>query len=293
MQLCSYCSQCYYCRDIYVNHSRHHVHCWVLVHSDSVCDCVFDFLSAAKTYIWSFDALVSSVLLHVMHVFLWFFAWFKELIEFFCCMWWGAGVVICLERGADLHVAQLMSLPLTVACFSKTQTGFTFLVPAHSGSPGKGSLNGCVCVCVFCCMFTCAYVALLALQFFLDIFQEYPWILSCSDDQTIRIWNWQSRSCIRWILIFLNSSCHKLCVCIMISNKSSSVTFSFVIDTHMPISYPFCSWTWVGLTQWFTGVLTHPVTLCSRFSFFLKIFVWCWFWSFWMLTRNRRSGQMT
>jgi len=28
--------------------------------------------------------------------------------------WWGAGVVICLERGADLHVAQLMPLPLTV-----------------------------------------------------------------------------------------------------------------------------------------------------------------------------------
>lgn len=26
--------------------------------------------------------------------------------------------------------------------------------------------------------------------------QEYPWILSASDDQTIRIWNWQSRSCV-------------------------------------------------------------------------------------------------
>jgi len=33
--------------------------------------------------------------------------------------WWGAGVVICLERGADLHMAQLMPLPLTVSCFSK------------------------------------------------------------------------------------------------------------------------------------------------------------------------------
>jgi len=47
--------------------------------------------------------------------------------------WWGAGVVICLERGADLHMAQLMPLQLTVPCFSKTQIGFTFLVP---GSPG-------------------------------------------------------------------------------------------------------------------------------------------------------------
>jgi len=28
--------------------------------------------------------------------------------------WWGAGVFICLELGADLHMAQLMPLPLTV-----------------------------------------------------------------------------------------------------------------------------------------------------------------------------------
>jgi len=33
--------------------------------------------------------------------------------------WWGAGVVICLERGADLHTAKLVPLPLTVSCFSK------------------------------------------------------------------------------------------------------------------------------------------------------------------------------
>ena len=40
----------------------------------------------------------------------------------------------CLERGADLHMAQLMPLPQTVSCFSKIQSGFTFLIPAHSGS---------------------------------------------------------------------------------------------------------------------------------------------------------------
>ena len=50
---------------------------------------------------------------------------------------WGAGVVICLELGADLRMAQLMTLPLTVSCFSKIQIGFTFLVSAHLGSPGK------------------------------------------------------------------------------------------------------------------------------------------------------------
>ena len=45
-------------------------------------------------------------------------------------------------------MAQLMPLPLTVSCFSKIQIGFTILVPAHLGSPGKRPLNGCVCVCV-------------------------------------------------------------------------------------------------------------------------------------------------
>jgi len=59
-------------------------------------------------------------------------------------------VVICLERGADLHMAQLMPLPHTISCFSKIQIGFTFLVQADPGSPGKGPLNGGVCVCVVC-----------------------------------------------------------------------------------------------------------------------------------------------
>jgi len=50
-------------------------------------------------------------------------------------------VVICLERGADLHMAQLMPLPLTVSCFSKIQIGFTFLLPVHLGSPGKRAVK--------------------------------------------------------------------------------------------------------------------------------------------------------
>ena len=54
-------------------------------------------------------------------------------------------MVICLERGADLHTAQLMPLPLTVSCSSKIQIGFTFLVPAHLGSPGKRAVKR-VCV---------------------------------------------------------------------------------------------------------------------------------------------------
>ena len=56
-------------------------------------------------------------------------------------------MVICLERVADLHMAQLMPLPLTVSCLSKIQIGFTFLVPAHPGSHGKRAVK-CVRVCV-------------------------------------------------------------------------------------------------------------------------------------------------
>ena len=43
-------------------------------------------------------------------------------------------MVIFLGQGADLHMAQLMPLPLTIACFSKIQIGFSLLVPAHLGS---------------------------------------------------------------------------------------------------------------------------------------------------------------
>ena len=74
--------------------------------------------------------------------------------------WWGAGIVICLERDADLHMAQLMPLPLTVSCFSKIQIGSTFLVLAHPGSPRKGLLNGCVCVCVRVCLCICLCMSL-------------------------------------------------------------------------------------------------------------------------------------
>ena len=55
-------------------------------------------------------------------------------------------MVICLERGADLHMAQLMPLPLTISFSGKIQIGFTFLVPAHLGSPRKRAVKR---VCVY------------------------------------------------------------------------------------------------------------------------------------------------
>ena len=62
-------------------------------------------------------------------------------------------MVVCLEQGADLHMAQLMPLTLTVTCFSKIQIGFTFLVVADLGGPGKRAVKRVcvstgVCVCV-------------------------------------------------------------------------------------------------------------------------------------------------
>ena len=62
----------------------------------------------------------------------------------------GAGVVVCLEQGADLHIAQLIPLPLTVSCFSKIQIGFTFLVPPHPGSPGQRAFKW-----MYVCMYVC------------------------------------------------------------------------------------------------------------------------------------------
>ena len=59
-------------------------------------------------------------------------------------------MVIYLERGADLHMAQLMPLPLTVSCFSKIQIGFTSLLPAYTGSPGQRAVKWvCVCLCFY------------------------------------------------------------------------------------------------------------------------------------------------
>ena len=58
----------------------------------------------------------------------------------------------CLYKYMSCFLSLFMSyfitipLPLIVSCCSKIQTGFTFLVPAHLGSPGKGAVKR---VCVF------------------------------------------------------------------------------------------------------------------------------------------------
>ena len=67
-------------------------------------------------------------------------------------------MVNCLEQGAELHMAQLMPLPLTVSCFSKIQIGFLlFWYRLTRVVADKGPLNGCVrvCVCVRACVRAC------------------------------------------------------------------------------------------------------------------------------------------
>jgi len=57
-------------------------------------------------------------------------------------------MVICLERDADLHVAQVMTLPLTVSCFSKiVRLVLTFWYRLTRVVLEKGPLNECMCVC--------------------------------------------------------------------------------------------------------------------------------------------------
>ena len=67
-------------------------------------------------------------------------------------------MVICLDRGADLHMAQLMPLPLTVSCSSKIQTGLPFWYRLTRVVPEKGQLNGCVCVIIIFRTFSFATV---------------------------------------------------------------------------------------------------------------------------------------
>ena len=55
-------------------------------------------------------------------------------------------MVICLERDADLHMAQLMPLPLTVSCYCKSTMVLPFWYRLTWVFPEKGPLNGCVCI---------------------------------------------------------------------------------------------------------------------------------------------------
>jgi len=83
-------------------------------------------------------------------------------------------MVICLEQGADLHMAQLMLLPLTVSSFSKIQIGFTFLVAAHLGSPGKRAVKR-----------VCASAVLVGVVLTVPAIQPLPGLTSATVDSSM------------------------------------------------------------------------------------------------------------
>ena len=56
--------------------------------------------------------------------------------------WWGAGVVICLERGAnDFIWSSWCHCHPIISCFTKIQIDVIFLVPAYPGCPGKEAVK--------------------------------------------------------------------------------------------------------------------------------------------------------
>jgi len=80
-----------------------------------------------------------------------------------CKNWWGAGMVICLKRDADLHMTQLM--PLSLASV-KSRLVLPFWYWLTWVVPEKGPLNSvrvCVRACVRACVREyCANIAPLA-----------------------------------------------------------------------------------------------------------------------------------
>ena len=82
--------------------------------------------------------------------------------------WWGAGVVICLERGANLHMAQLM--PLSLASV-KSRLVLPFCYRLTWVVPEKGPLNVCVCVCMI--------VPETSVFWLLKTIAKIQWVVSC------------------------------------------------------------------------------------------------------------------
>jgi len=89
-------------------------------------------------------------------------------------------MVTCLELSANLHMAQLMPLPLTVSCFSKIRLVLPFWYRLTRVVLEKGPLNGCVCVCHGCVL--CTALVKFAFDYFvygLHIGGDRMWMRTC------------------------------------------------------------------------------------------------------------------
>jgi len=131
-----------------------------------------------------------------------------------------AWLSVCLERGADLHMAQLMPLPLTVSCFNKIQIGFIFLVPAHPGSPGKKAVK-----CVHLNLLTCSRTDK----------QTHIHTDGHSHHSTLLSYRRQE-----WSIVMSVSVC--LCVCLSVGKYISGNIRPIFIRLIICASYP---WPWI------------------------------------------------
>jgi len=65
--------------------------------------------------------------------------------------WWDAGMVTRLGQGADLHMAQVMPLPFTISCSSKSRLVLPFwcqltrVVPDKIKEGRKTVVRVCMC----------------------------------------------------------------------------------------------------------------------------------------------------
>ena len=139
-----------------------------------------------------------------------------------------AGMVICLELGADLHMAQLMPLPLTVSCFNKIQIGFTFLVSADPVVSEKGPLNGRVCYIIHSIIYVVYHTLEAHCAFWQQYMEMMPLIRSRLMALYIYIYIYIYFCLIEW-LIDWQVSRHKSCCCIKhCENSSGLLKSSFV-----------------------------------------------------------------
>jgi len=172
-------------------------------------------------------------------------------------------MVICLERGADLHMAQQIPLPLTVSYFSKIQIGFTFLVPAHPGSPGQRAIKRvCVCVCVLqhkCQLFP--YYAPCVLYLF--VCRMPVIVIDLVPLSVFKLHRWSERS----IDLYFGNSVHLFWWIVLLCCRLENFTFLF-LWLHLARMHCFSGWPSFCVS-------VHPCALASAFSYRLCIDLVC------------------